>query len=166
MNDLTRFSDLMRLPNSRNLRFVKQVHNMLDNMSNMFDQQFGSMGLSPVDGLYEGFLPAANVSIKDNKKNISLEIPGLTKDDISINIDGSVLTIAGKKEKCEKQEDEHVVSCEIVTGNFERQFQLTEYEADHADNISALFKNGILTISIPTSESKREVKKIDITQED
>jgi len=90
------------------------------------------------------------VDIVDRKDRISIEaeIPGLKKDQITVDVKDGVLTISGQKQtKKEGTEEDYVrVVCEIKRSSFRRSFILGE-NLDH-DNVKAQFQDGILVIDI------------------
>lgn len=100
--------------------------------------------------------PLANVIPEDGTYILSLAIPGVAKDDVSINIEKNKLTI---KSEVEENTDTKYRLREFNYAKFERAFTLSE-DVD-TDNISAKFDNGVLTISIPTVEEAGP-KKVEI----
>lgn len=91
--------------------------------------------------------PNANVIAEDGNYILSLAIPGVAKEDVTINIEKNKLTV---KSKVEDNTDIKYRLREFNYTNFERAFTLSD-DVD-IDNISAKFEQGILTISIPTVE--------------
>ncbi|MFT6338264.1 MAG: HSP20 family protein [Halioglobus sp.] len=100
--------------------------------------------------------PQANVISEDGTYILSLAIPGVAKDDVSINIEKNKLTI---KSEVEENTDIKYRLREFNYAKFERAFTLSD-DVD-IDNISAKFDNGVLTISIPTVEEAGP-KKVEI----
>jgi len=89
--------------------------------------------------------PRANVVKTDTGIELSLALPGIQKEDVSISIDKNKLHI---KAEIEENTDTKYRLREFNYAKFDRAFNLSD-NAD-IDNISANFKNGILNISIPT----------------
>lgn len=108
-----------------------------------------------------GFTPVVNTREGEFAYHVDVDLPGVKKDDIKINVKNNMVTISGeRKEKKEvKEEDYHRI--ESTFGKFERSFTLPE-GAD-GENISASSKDGVLEVVIPKlkSESKK-VKKIEV----
>jgi len=89
---------------------------------------------------------------------VSAELPGLSEKDVQVEIANGVLSIRGEK-KAERSDDSKFVS-ERYYGSFERQIPLEGVEEDKA---KAVFKNGVLTVTLPKSEKPdRNVKQITI----
>ncbi len=104
------------------------------------------------------FLPALDLAETDNELVVKCEVPGLEPKDIDISLSDGMLTIKGEKkqEREEKQADYHLV--ERSYGTFTRSIQLPKEV--QGDKISASYKNGILTVTLPKSEEakKNEIK--------
>jgi HSP20 family protein len=101
-------------------------------------------------------LPRTNIRETDSAFEFAMEMPGLDKKDVSVNIEGDVLVVKG--EKSETQEEAGMIRREYRSARFERTFNVTGVDRD---GIRAKMDNGILTISVPKSPEKVG-KKIDI----
>ena len=105
------------------------------------------------------WVPAAEIAEKKNSYEISLELPGVAKVDLKIKLDDNVLSIAGEKKAETESEDKDYRVCECSYGAFTRSFTLPS-TADH-DKIAAIYKDGILKLSISKTEQAKP-KQIDI----
>ena len=110
----------------------------------------------------EGFAPDVDVSETDQDITVKLDLPGMSEKDVQVEVTGDALTIRGeKKEEREESGRTYRVS-ERSYGSFTRSFRLPSSVA--ADKAAAAFKNGEMTVTLPkTTESKKAVKKIEIT---
>ncbi len=98
------------------------------------------------------FAPSIDISETDKQYLIDVEVPGVDKKDIELNIENNTLTISGER-KFEKEEDgKHYHRVESSYGSFSRSFTLPENVKD--DSIQATYNNGILNITIDKSEQK------------
>jgi HSP20 family protein len=90
---------------------------------------------------------------------IKAEIPGMKKEEISIDFAGDVVTISGEKKSEEKTERKDYYRVERSFGSFSRKLQLpVEIQVDKA---KASFKDGVLEVRMPKSEAeKQKVRKI------
>ncbi|MDD2310158.1 MAG: Hsp20/alpha crystallin family protein [Desulfuromonadaceae bacterium] len=92
---------------------------------------------------------------------IKAEIPGMKKDQISIDFAGDVVTISGEKKSEEKTERKDYYRLERSFGSFTRKLRLpVEVQIDKTH---AFFKEGVLEIRMPKSETeKKNVQKITV----
>ena len=94
--------------------------------------------------------PSTQIVEKKNAFDVALELPGVNKEDVTINLKGDVLTIQGEKKSEKPAEQEKYDICERQFGSFARSFTLPK-TADPT-GIQAAFNNGILSITIPKAE--------------
>jgi len=102
----------------------------------------------------------SNIREEDDKYVVDIEAPGMSKDDISIEVDNGFLTISGKRELKNETKKEDYIVIESSFGSFERKFKLPK-NVD-LENIDAKFENGLVELVIPKNEEKSSVKKIEL----
>lgn len=92
---------------------------------------------------------------------IKAEMPGLKKNEISIDFADDVVTISGEKKSEEKTERKDYYCVERSFGSFSRKLRLpVEIQIDKTH---ALFKDGVLEIRMPKSEAaKQKTRKISV----
>jgi len=97
--------------------------------------------------------PRVDISETDKEFVIKAEVPDINKEDVKVNVENGVLTLSGerKQEKEEKGKKFHRV--ERYYGSFCRSFALPD-NVDEA-KIDATFKDGMLTLTIPKTASKK-----------
>ena len=107
--------------------------------------------------------PSLDIKESENDYLITVEVPGVAKEDVDIRVEGNRLTIRGEKKQEKKEEKENYHCVERHYGSFER--TLTLPQDANAEDINANFKNGVLTVDIkrkahsaPKGEKKIEVK--------
>ena len=95
------------------------------------------------------------VDIYDSEKAIvtNAELPGVTKDTITLDVKENILTLRGERKSDEEVRKENYYRMERCFGTFERAFTLPS-TVDPA-KITANFKDGILKIEIPKAEEKK-----------
>ncbi|MGW8288368.1 MAG: Hsp20/alpha crystallin family protein [Desulfobulbales bacterium] len=95
------------------------------------------------------------VDIYDSEKAIVInaELPGVTKDSITLDVKENILTLRGERKSDEEVRKENYYRMERCFGTFERAFTLPS-TVDPA-KITANFKDGILKIEIPKAEEKK-----------
>lgn len=97
--------------------------------------------------------PAVDIFEKDGKVVIKAELPGMDKKDISLDIQNDVLTLRGERKHENEVKEEDFYRKEMSHGTFERSFTLPA-DVD-ADRIKAEFKDGILTVEVPSPEARK-----------
>ena len=129
-----------------------------------FDKLFNWKDLSDVAFNFDktfGFTPKSEIVEDKDNFYISVELPGVAKEDVKINLEENTLTISGSKKKDETSKDKTSVTNERYYGEFKRTFSLTN--DIKKDNIEAAYKDGVLYILLPkVEEVKPFVKEITI----
>ena len=103
--------------------------------------------------------PEMRVDVKENASDyiVSAELPGVSKEDINVNIDGQMVSIsAERKQEKETRDGERVLRTERYFGKVSRSFQLGQ-DIDES-NASAKFSDGVLQLVLPKkapAQSKR-----------
>jgi HSP20 family protein len=99
----------------------------------------------------EGFwTPSVDISEETDKLVMSVELPGVDKKDVKINLHENVLTIEGQKSKQTEEQKDKYYRCERSYGRFSRSFTLPTKVV--AEKIDASYKDGILTVVLPKVE--------------
>lgn len=105
------------------------------------------------------WVPRVDLVEHDDHLELKAELPGLSRDDVKVELNNGVLTISGEKKEEYEKKDRNIYICERSFGSFHRSFQLP-VQVD-ASKIDAQFKNGLLTIRLPKVEEAKP-KKIEI----
>jgi len=103
--------------------------------------------------------PPINIWLGDNSVVVTAELPGVTRDDVTLNLQDDVLTLEGKREPRHQQEDGNWQRRERSYGSFSRAVQLP-FRID-PDKVQARFNNGVLEVELERLEADRP-KKIEI----
>lgn len=96
---------------------------------------------------------------KDEKYFLEMEIPGLKKDEVKIEVEDGYLTITAEKSEVKEDEDKNYIRKEITYGSTQRKFYVGDIDSE---DIKAEFKDGILNVSFPKEEKKSNKKEITI----
>ena len=143
--------------------FVKPNHLNRDEFLTPFDKIFDQLidksfpnfkeetGVSFNQGAY----PKVNVYEYDDKIGIVAEIPGLDKKNVTVDVEEDVLIISGDKHGFDSDGGK-CITRELKQSAFTRSFNLGEYL--DGKNVSAKFKDGMLSISIPKKEPEQPKK--------
>ena len=103
----------------------------------------------------KGAYPKVNVYEYDDKVGIVAEIPGLDKSNVSVDVEEDVLIISGDKHGFDSDGGK-CITRELKQSAFTRSFNLGEYL--DGTKVSAKFKDGMLSISIPKKEPEQPKK--------
>ncbi len=143
--------------------FVKPNHLNRDEFITPFDKIFDELmtktfptfqdevGVSFNQGAY----PKVNVYEYDDKIGIVAEIPGLDKKNVTVDVEEDVLIISGDKHGFDSDGGK-CITRELKQSAFTRSFNLGEYL--DGTKVSAKFKDGILSISVPKIEPEKPKK--------
>jgi HSP20 family protein len=103
--------------------------------------------------------PAVDVVEKPTEFQIVAELPGLEEKNIEVKCADGVLTVKGEKRDEKEEQDKDYFLSERRFGSFQRSFRLPQ--SVDADKIEAVFKNGLLTLTLPKkAEAQKNEKKI------
>lgn len=117
----------------------------------------------PTTATYDERLFSPPTEITENEKNyfLSLDVPGIKKDDIKIEVLDGRLVISGERQSEQKTDTEGYQRTEKTYGTFKRSFSLPK--AVDTENIQASHQHGVLEITVPKSEEVKS-RKIEISQ--
>lgn len=97
--------------------------------------------------------PRSKVSDNGNSIALELELPGVKKENIKVEVENSVLSITASRKAEVKEEGKDVFFNEISYGEYKRNFRLSE-DVDHL-NINAAYENGILKLELAKKEKAK-----------
>ena len=106
--------------------------------------------------------PSFKVDIREDENSyyVDADVPGLSKDEITVTFEGGTLTIAGERKVEESREEGHFVLNERRSGRFAR--SLTLPEGVKEDGIQAALEGGVLTVTLPKAAEAKQ-KRIKVT---
>ena len=112
--------------------------------------QFFADAETPLTG---AFAPALDVEETQDNFTLHVEVPGVKPEDVDVSIEESVLTIAGSRDFYEDKTTEGFRRVERSFGTFRRSVRLPD-RVD-PDAITAQYKDGLLTVTVPKAESAK-----------
>ena len=118
-----------------------------------FPEDIDQVGVTPYSN---SAYPKVNVYEYNDKVGIVAEIPGLSKKQIKVDVEDNILTISGDKHSVWDDAKAKVLRRELKQSSFKRSFTLGELL--DGDDISANFKDGVLSIEIPKVEPAKPKK--------
>jgi|TARA_B100001778_G_scaffold329966_1_gene331751 HSP20 family protein len=134
--------------------FLTPFDKMFDTLvETQFPDVVKSVGVKPYQG---SAYPKVNVYEYEDKVGVVAEIPGLDKKQLDVAVEDGVLTISGDKHSAFEDDGAKVIRRELKQSSFKRSFELGELL--DGENVSANFKDGILSVSIPKIEPEKPKK--------
>jgi len=109
--------------------------------------------------LLSGWTPALDVFEDKDNVIVKAELPGMKKEEIEVSLHDGTLSISGERKNESKFEDAEIYRAERFVGRFQRSVSLPTSVA--SDKVSAQYKDGILTITLPKTEEAKP-KQIDV----
>jgi len=106
------------------------------------------------------YVPQVNTREGEFAYHIDIDLPGMSKEDITIDVDKNSLIISGERKYKEELKQEDYFKIETSFGKFQRVFTLPE--SIDLENITANSLNGVLEIVIPKLEKTITKKRIEI----
>ncbi|MDJ0676971.1 MAG: Hsp20/alpha crystallin family protein [Calothrix sp. MO_167.B42] len=99
-------------------------------------------------------MPAAEISETDDAVYLKLEVPGMEAKDLDIEATEDAITISGERKSESKTEEKGFTKSEFYYGKFHRVIPLPA--SIQNNNITAEYKDGILNLTLPKSDTERQ----------
>lgn len=135
---------------------LRNIATLQDRINRLFDDAFPRGGDEEEDLSVCAWRPPVDIFETDEGVAVQVDLPGVKKDDVSVEVKNNLLTIQGVREVETDISEERYYRRERTCGTFQRSFALRNPIAP--DSIKASFKNGVLTIQIPKPEEDRPRK--------
>lgn len=162
-------------PQQSSVSSLLQLHREMDRLFDDIWHSFGGAGssrLSRENSLLGGNLLSnrvhssnrakLDVSGSEKQYEISVELPGLSENDIQVELSANTLVVKGQMQEEKESEDKQYYCVERSMGTFQRTLSLPEDIDKNA--ISATMKNGLLVIQIPRiTTTSDKIKRISIS---
>ncbi len=143
-----------------------QPFHEMDTLRRQFDQMLDEVtGVSSKLGGHvvgNGFAPAVELKDENDRLILRAAVPGMDAKDLDVRVTRDAVAIAGEHHQDEKESDGHFFRSEFRYGKFQRTIPLPVSVQN--DNVTADFKDGILTLTLPKIEElQHKVVKLDLT---
>lgn len=125
----------------------RDVAELQNRINRLFDESFGRSRELDDEIRLRTWTPAVDIYEAENGIVIAVELPGVSKEDVSVEVKDDVLTFKGERRPNPEISEECYYRRERVFGPFKRSFTL--HQNIQPDQIKATFKDGILRIDIP-----------------
>lgn len=128
-------------------------------MNRLFDAFFGAPRANG-NGSRRRWVPAMDLVETDNAFVVKADLPGLDRDDVTVEIKDDVLTISGERKAEHEESDDGYVRVERSYGSFSRTLQLPD--GVDPDQVKASFDKGVLEVRVP-KPAERKPHRVEIT---
>src|SRR5574344_1429032 len=102
------------------------------------------------------FVPTVNTREGEFAYHVDVDLPGVKKEDIKVDLNKGILTISGERKTKEEVKQEDYYKIETYFSKFSRSFTITDNE--DIEKIEAKSDNGLLEIDIPKLKEKKKKK--------
>jgi HSP20 family protein len=134
-----------------------RLSDLREEIDRLFDAPFSE--LTRGSQLLSGWMPALDVHEDKDNLVVTVELPGMKKDEIDISLHDGTLSISGERKSDKNYENAEVYRAERFVGRFQRAVTLPSPVA--ADKVRAHYKDGILTVTLPKTEESKP-RQIDV----
>jgi HSP20 family protein len=133
----------------------------IDALQREMNRLFDSLTADMTSLSNQAFMPAAELHETADAIHLKLEVPGIDTKDLDIQVSADAVSVSGERKSESTSEDKGVKRTEFRYGRFQRVFQLpARIQNDH---VTADYKDGILTITLPKAEGeKTKVVKVNV----
>lgn len=145
-------------------RFTKDMERLFDNFQGFGFPMFLTTDFPPFRTEFEKveWVPQIEVLQKNGQFTVRADLPGLTKDDVKVELTDELLTISGERKEEKEEKGEGFYRTERRYGSFYRQIPLPE--GAKTENVAATFQNGVLEITMPAGKVETPVRKVEIKE--
>ncbi len=137
---------------------VRELDSFQTDMNRLFDGFFGVRNGASGGG-HRRWIPAMDLVETDEHLVLRADLPGLSEDDVEVEIKDGVLTVSGERKAEHEEKQEGYYRVERAFGRFSR--SLTLPKGIDPEAVTASFTNGVLEVRIPKPE-ERKPRKISI----
>jgi len=128
-----------------------RLSTLRDEIDRLFEAPLAELARS--SHLLSGWTPALDLHEDKDHLTVTIEVPGMKKEDINLSLHDGALSISGERKSEQKFEDAEVYRSERFVGRFQRTITLpAPVEADKA---KAQYKDGVLTVILPKAEEAK-----------
>ena len=135
---------------------VRELTSLQNDMNRLFNTFFDTPTGANGGTAPRRWIPAMDLVETDDHFVLKADLPGLSEDDVHIDVEDDVLTVSGERKAEHEDKREGYVRVERSYGSFRR--SLTLPEGVEPEAVSASFDHGVLEVRIPKPEARRPRK--------
>ena len=145
-------------------RFTKDMERLFDDFGGLSFPGFFNRDFFPFGTEFKEFdwMPQIEVLKSNGDLMVKADLPGLTKDEVKVELTGEALTISGERKEEKEEKREGFYRTERNYGRFFRQIPLPE--GAKTDKANAVFTNGVLEVRIPVAKTESHARKLEIKE--
>jgi HSP20 family protein len=129
---------------------AREVDTLQNEVNRVFDAFFGN---GPGGGRVRRWVPAMDLVETNDHLVLRADLPGMTKDDVELEVKDGVLTVSGERKAEHEEKSEGFYRVERAFGRFSR--SLSVPDGIDAEAISADFEDGVLEVRIPKPAERK-----------
>jgi len=148
---------LMRWTPSARWMGLDRLSDLRNEIDRLFDAPFAE--LARVSPLLSGWTPALDMNEDRDNIYVNVELPGMKREEIDLQLHQQTLTISGERRAENKVEDSETYRAERYVGRFQRSVQLPR--TVDSTKVKAQYRDGILTVTLPKAEEAK-AKQIEV----
>jgi HSP20 family protein len=135
---------------------AREISSLQSEMNRLFNTFFDTPTTGGNGGAARRWVPSMDLVETDEHFVLRADLPGLSQDDVAIELEDNVLTLSGERKAEHEEKKEGFYRLERSFGQFRR--SLTLPEGVDADAIAATFDRGVLEVRIPKPEARKPRK--------
>jgi HSP20 family protein len=145
-------------------RFTKDMERLFEDFQGFSFPTFFKTDFAPFRMEFDQgeWMPQIEVLQNNGQFMVRADLPGLTKDDVKVEVTDDVLTLSGERKEEKEEKREGFYRSERSYGSFYRQIPLPE--GAKTENAAATFMNGVLEITIPAPKVAAPTRKLEIKE--
>jgi HSP20 family protein len=144
-------------------RFTKDMERLFNDFEEFrFPNFFKNFAPFPMEFDRVEWVPRIEVLQNNGQLMVRADLPGLTKEDVEVELTDNLLTISGERKDEKEEKHEGYYRSERSYGSFYRQIPLPE--GAKTEDATATFRNGVLEITIPAPQVETPTRKLEIKE--
>ena len=132
---------------------LRELSTLQSDMNRVFNAMFDAPAGSSAQGGARRWTPAMDLAETEDAFVLRADLPGVSQEDVSIELEDTVLTVSGERKSDHENKGEGYYRVERAFGAFSR--SLTLPKGVDAEAIAAQFTDGVLEVRIPKPEQRK-----------
>jgi HSP20 family protein len=139
---------------------ARELGTIQSEMNRLFNTFFDTPTTAATGNAFRRWIPPMDLVETDGEFVLRADLPGLSHDDVNIELEDNVLTVSGERKSEHEERHEGYYRIERSSGSFRR--SLTLPEGVNPEAVKATFDRGVLEVRVPKPE-ERKPRKVAIT---